>query len=63
MDMRAKRVALVALVCAAPAALDAQFDFKLAGRPVQVHSFATHSGAGVSPHLGVRYRHHHAVLR
>src|SRR5258708_1538771 len=41
MDMRAKRVALVALVCAAPAALDAQFDFKLAGRPVQVHSFAS----------------------
>ena len=41
MDIRAKRIALVAFVYAAPAALHAQFDFKLAGRPVQVHSFAS----------------------
>ena len=41
MDIRANTIALVALVFAAPEGLDAQFDFKLAGRPVQVHSFAS----------------------
>src|SRR6266849_2630511 len=41
MDIRANRIALLALVCAAPWSLHAQFDFKLAGRPVQAHSFAS----------------------
>ncbi len=39
MDSRAKTIALVAVLCAAPAGLRAQFDFTVAGRPVQVHSF------------------------
>src|SRR5258708_23562611 len=41
MDLRANSVALVALLYVGPAALDAPFDFHLAGRPVQVHSFAS----------------------
>src|SRR5258708_38289952 len=41
MDLRAKTIALLALACAMPAALDAQFDFKVAGRAGQVKSFAS----------------------
>src|ERR1700676_5360264 len=41
MDIRATAIALAALVCASPAALHAQFDFNVAGRPVQVHSVAS----------------------
>src|SRR5437899_12765804 len=41
MDIRKNTIALVALVCASPDLLHAQLDFKLAGRPVQVHSFAS----------------------
>jgi hypothetical protein len=35
------RVWLVVAACAAPGLLRAQFDFKIDGRPVQVHSFAS----------------------
>src|ERR1700730_16302108 len=39
--MQLKTIVLAAALSAAPALLRAQFDFKLAGRPVQVHSFAS----------------------
>ena len=39
MDIRANRILLVALICAAPAALHAQF--LIAGRPVQIYGFAS----------------------
>jgi hypothetical protein len=40
MQLRMQSIALLAAVCAAPAALDAQFDFNVDGRDVQFHSFA-----------------------
>jgi hypothetical protein len=40
MQIRMKSIALIAAFCAAPAALYAQFDFKIDGRDVQIHSFA-----------------------
>jgi hypothetical protein len=39
MDLTTTRIALVALMCAAPAALRAQFTIE--GRPVQIHAFAS----------------------
>ena len=36
-----RRITLTAVLCAAPLALHAQFDFKADGRDVQVHSFAS----------------------
>jgi hypothetical protein len=41
MKFRFSQFALLATLCAAPVALHAQFDFKLDGRDVQVHSFAS----------------------
>ena len=41
MHFRAKTVLLTAVLWAAPVALHAQFDFKVDGRDVQIHSFAT----------------------
>jgi hypothetical protein len=40
MQIRMKSIALIAAFCAAPAGLYAQFDFKIDGRDVQIHSFA-----------------------
>src|SRR5689334_11676832 len=39
--MRVKRIVVAAALSMAPGILFGQFDFKLAGRPVQVHSFAS----------------------
>ena len=39
--MQVKTIVLTAALSMAPGLLHAQFDFKLAGRPVQVHSFAS----------------------
>src|ERR1035438_9041844 len=41
MHMQIKTMLLMAALSAAPSALHAQFDFNLAGCPVQVHSFAS----------------------
>jgi len=45
--MRFKTISLVAIIAAAPGLLHAQFEFKLDGRSVQVHSFAS-QGFGYS---------------
>ena len=41
MSFRVHTFGLMTVLCAAPMALDAQFDFKIDGRSVQVHSFAS----------------------
>src|SRR5258708_3747470 len=41
MSMQVKTIVLAAALSAAPGLLYAQFDFEVAGRPVQVHSFAS----------------------
>jgi hypothetical protein len=41
MSMQVKTIVLAAALAGAPSLLHAQFDFNLAGRPVQVHSFAS----------------------
>src|SRR5216684_4355676 len=41
MSLRLNTIGFMTLLCAAPMALDAQFDFKIDGRSFQVHSFAS----------------------
>src|ERR1700719_1677200 len=41
MSIQVKTIVLAAALAGAPSLLHAQFDFNLAGRPVQVHSFAS----------------------
>jgi len=35
------KIAFIAIACTAPARLQAQFNFNVDGRPVQIHSFAS----------------------
>ena len=40
MYLRTKQATLVAILCATPSLVHAQFDFSVDGRSVQIHSFA-----------------------